>query len=243
MLVKNWMSKPVITVDINDSMQKAIKIFKENNINMIPVLDRGNLIGVITESDVLREGQLIGVITESDLKKATSSGKTSINVNELIYLAATRIKLEGLVTRDPITVSEDLTVEETAEILLAKKLSGVPVVNAQGALVGIITQHDLFKALISLTGVSKRGIQFALLVEDRPGAIKEVTDIIRNYGCRMSSILSSYDRAPTGFRNVYIRFFQIDRKKLPLLQKEIKEKAKILYMVDHRENKREIFSD
>jgi acetoin utilization protein AcuB len=243
MLVKNWMSKPVITIDINDSMQKAISTFKENAINMLPVLDKGKLVGVITEGDILKEGKLVGVVTESDFKKATSSGKVSINVNELIYLAATRIKLEGLVTRDPITVSEDLTVEETAEILLAKKLSGVPVVNAQGALVGIITQHDLFKALISLTGVSKRGIQFALLVEDRPGAIKEVTDIIRNYGCRMSSILSSYDRAPTGFRNVYIRFFQIDRKKLLQLQNEVKEKAKILYVVDHRENKREIYQD
>jgi len=80
-------------------------------------------------------------------------------------------------------------------------------------------------------------------VEDRPGAIKEITYIIRNYGCRMSSILSSYDRAPTGFRNVYIRFFQIDRKKLLQLQNEVKEKAKILYVVDHRENKREIYQD
>lgn len=243
MLVKNWMSKPVITIDINDSMQKAISTFKENAINMLPVLDNGKLVGVITEGDILKEGKLVGVVTESDFKKATSSGKVSINVNELIYLAATRIKLEGLVTRDPITVSEDLTIEETAEVLLAKKLSGVPVVNAQGALVGVITQHDLFKALISLTGVSKRGIQFALLVEDRLGAIKEVTDIIRNYGCRMSSILSSYDRAPTGFRNVYIRFFQIDRKKLLQLQNEVKEKAKILYVVDHKENKREIHQD
>ncbi|SPD72420.1 CBS domain protein [uncultured Desulfobacterium sp.] len=242
MLVKNWMSKPVITVDINDSMQKVISAFRENNINMIPVLDRGNLVGVITERDVLKEGQLIGVITESDLKKATTSGKTSINVNELIYLAATRIKLEGLVTRDPITVAEDLTVEETAEILLAKKISGVPVVNAQGALVGVITQHDLFRSLISLTGLRKRGIQLALRLKDKPGAIKEITDIIRNYGCRMSSILSSYERAPSGFRNVYIRFFQIDRKKLPLLQKEIEEKTKILYIVDHRENKRELYS-
>jgi acetoin utilization protein AcuB len=59
----------------------------------------------------------------------------------------------------------------------------------------------------------------------------------------MSSILSSYDRAPTGFRNVYIRFFQIDRKKLLQLQNEVKEKAKILYVVDHRENKREIYQD
>ena len=59
----------------------------------------------------------------------------------------------------------------------------------------------------------------------------------------MLSILSSYDRAPTCFRNVYIRFFQIDRKKLLQLQNEVKEKAKILYVFDHRENKRDIYQD
>ena len=47
---------------------------------------------------------------------------------------------------------------------------------------GIITQHDLFKAIISLTGMGKSGVQFSVRVRDRPGAIKEMTDIIQNYG-------------------------------------------------------------
>jgi acetoin utilization protein AcuB len=54
------------------------------------------------------------------------------------------------------------------------------------------------------------------------------------------SILSSYEQAPAGYRRLYIRAYQIDREKLPQLQKDLKAKATMLYMVDHREDKREI---
>ena len=92
-------------------------------------------------------------------------------------------------TRDVITVPPDYTVEETAQVLQKNRISGAPVVDADGQLVGTITQTDLFRVLISLTGVGKGGIQFGFQVEDRPGSIKEVADIIRIYGGRMVSIL------------------------------------------------------
>jgi nucleotide-binding universal stress UspA family protein len=63
-------------------------------------------------------------------------------------------------------------------------------------MVGMISQNDLFNALMSLTGIKRRGIHLAFEVEDRPGSIKTLVDIIRRYGGRMASILSSYDRAP-----------------------------------------------
>ena len=144
-------------------------------------------------------------------------------------------------TKDPITVPFDYTIEETAEILLENKISGVPVVDQEGKMVGTITQTDLFRALISLTGLSQRGIQFAFLLEDRPGSIKEVTDIIRNYGGRMASILSSYDRIEKGYRKAYIRMYGIDRSRLPELKKDLQGKAVLEYMVDLRDNKREIY--
>jgi len=59
----------------------------------------------------------------------------------------------------------------------------------------------------------------------------------------MTSILSSYDRVPDGYRKVYIRMFSIDRSKLPQLKKELKGTARLVYMVDHRENKREIYQE
>lgn len=89
--------------------------------------------------------------------------------------------------------------------------------------------------------IGKKGIQFAFLLEDRPGSIKEVTDIIRKYRGRMMSILSSYEQAQEGFRRVYIRFHDADRERLSELKEELKRTAKVLYMVDHGENKREIY--
>jgi acetoin utilization protein AcuB len=91
-----------------------------------------------------------------------------------------------------------------------------------------------------MTGIGKRGIQFAFQLEDRPGSIKEVCDIIREYGGRMVSILSSYEGVPEGYRKVYIRSYSIDRSKLQQLKDKFKKNFNVLYIVDHLEDKREI---
>jgi acetoin utilization protein AcuB len=134
-------------------------------------------------------------------------------------------------------------VEETAQVLQKNRISGAPVVDADGQLVGTITQTDLFRVLISLTGVDNGGIQFGFQVEDRPGSIKEVADIIRIYGGRMVSILSSYDNIPEGYRKVYIRMHSIERSRLQMLIQDLSTKTTLLYMVDHTENRREIYAE
>jgi acetoin utilization protein AcuB len=115
------------------------------------------------------------------------------------------------------------------------------VVDHDGQLIGTITQTDLFRAMLSVTGLKKRGVQFAFQLEDRPGSIKEVADIIRKYGGRIASIMSSYEQSPEGQRRAYIRMYGVDRSQLTELIKELKAKATLLYMVDHRENRREIY--
>ena len=113
----------------------------------------------------------------------------------------------------------------------------------QGRMVGLITQADLFKALMSLTGVKRRGLHLAFEVEDRPGSIKELVDVIRQYGGRMASILSTYERAPAGYRNVYLRFYDVRRERIADMLTLLRGKAKLRYMVDHRENRRTIFEN
>ena len=225
MLVKNWMSKPAITIDENASMNDAIKLLKNHNIKMLPVM---------------RKGKPVGIITDRDLKRASASDATSLEIHELLYLIS-KIKIKEIMTKNPITVPEDYSVEEAAEILLKHNISGVPVVDHYGGIVGTINQNDIFRILISLTGAEKRGIQFGMEIEDRPGSIKELTDIIREYGGRMASILTSYDLAPEGFRRVYIRMYGIDRFKLNRLKEKLGEKARLLYMIDRRETARETF--
>jgi len=225
MLVKNWMSKTVITADVNDGMNKVIDLMKEHDIGMVPVM---------------KKGKLVGIVTDRDLKRSSPSDATTLEIHELLYLIS-KIKVEKIMTKDPIIVPFDFTVEEAAEVLMKNRISGAPVVGPDGKIVGTITKGDLFRVLISLTGVGKRGIQFAFQVEDLPGTIKDVADIIRHYGGRMVSILSSYEHVPKGYRKVFIRMYGVERDKLPQLEDDIRKKATLLYVVDHRENRREIF--
>lgn len=227
MLVKNWMSKNPITIEEDDSMQQAMALMKENKVRMLPVMNKG---------------QLVGIISDTDLKRASASDATMLDMHELLYLIS-KIRVNEIMTKNPITVPEDLTVEETAQILMEHNISGVPVMDHKGGLVGIITRHDVFKILISLSGLGKRGIQFAFLIDDVSGSIKKLTDVLRSFEGRIASILSTYEYAPAGKRIVYIRIYELDRSRLPDLIQELRDKGTLIYLVDHRQNKRKIFQD
>jgi acetoin utilization protein AcuB len=219
------MSKEVVTIKAKDKMPDALAILKGNNIHMLPVMDKG---------------KLAGIVTDGDLKKASASDATLLEAKEYKSLLYT-IEVQDIMTKDPVTIPPDFTMEEAAEVLLKNQISGVPVVGDDGNIIGTITQTDIFKAMVSLAGLKKRGIKFAFQLEDKSGSIKEVADIIREHGGRMATILTSYDGVKEGFRNVYIRIYGIDRSEVPVLKEEFEKKGTLLYMVDLRENKREIF--
>ncbi|MEW6352094.1 MAG: CBS and ACT domain-containing protein [Thermodesulfobacteriota bacterium] len=227
MLVKDWMSTNVITVNVNDNMQQAISLMTDHKISMLPVLD---------------EGKLVGIVTDRDLKRAAPSYVTLLEVKQILYHMS-RVEIKAIMNIDPITVPQHYTIEETAELLLSHRISGCPVVDNDAKIVGVITKNDLFKAVISLTGLRKRGIQFGVVIEDRPGSIKEVTDIVRAHGGRLVSIMSSYDKVPEGHRSAFIRAFNINREQLPAIIKEMQAKATLIYVVDHKENARQVFAD
>ncbi|MBU2551872.1 MAG: CBS and ACT domain-containing protein [Proteobacteria bacterium] len=225
MLVNNWMNREIVTLDAGDSMNQAVKFLRQETVSLLPVLDKGKLVGVVTDRDV---------------KRASASESTSLKAHELSYITD-NIKVREIMTRKPITVPWDYAVEEAAELLLKHKISGAPVVGADGGLIGTISQADLFKAIIALTGLEKRGIKFGLVVEDRPGAVKEMEEAIRKYGGRVASIMTSYNDVPAQHRKVHIRMYEIDRKQLARLKEELATQARLLYMVDLREGLREVY--
>jgi len=231
MLVKDWMSTKVVTLEVGDTMQHAINLSVEHDISIMPVLE---------------EGKLVGIVTDRDLKRASPSPAAAMDIQQVLYHLS-RLEVGAIMTRHPIAVPEDYTIEEAAGVLLGNRISGAPVIGEQGDICGIITKNDLFKALIALSGLNKRGIQFGLLLEDRPGSIKEVTDVVRKHGGRLVSILTTYEKAPEGYRYVYIRAFHIERDALEHIKDDIrkilKDKTRLIYMVNHQENRREIYPE
>jgi len=210
------MTKDVISVDVNDSMQDAAKLIRGHKIKHLPVMENG---------------KLVGIVTDRDLKRASASDVTTLEIHELLFLIS-EIKIGDIMTKDPITIPLDCTIDEAAQILLEHKLSGAPVVDDEGQIAGVITQTDIFRGLVLFTGVKKAGIQFAFQLEDRPGSIKEVSDIMRSYGCLVVSILSGQD-VQAGYRRVYIRVRDCDPERLEELKEELKAKANVLYVMDH----------
>lgn len=215
MLVKHWMSKDVITVEEDASIMEVTQIMRENNIRRLPVLSNG---------------RLVGIVSDRDIKAASPSKATTLDVHELYYLLS-KLKVKEVMTKNPLRIGPDDTVEKAAVIMLSNKVSGLPVVNTMGDVIGILTQGDVFRVLTSITGVYRGGVQFAFELDDRPGSIKEVADVIRAAGGSLTSILTSYDTAPEGRRNVFIRASNIPQERLTELLDELKSKFNYLYHV------------
>jgi len=225
MLVKNWMSKPAITIDADASIVNAIKLLKRHEINMLPVKE---------------DDQLAGIVTKGDIHKASAAGIDPFQRDDL-FERISQIRVKSIMTKNPITVQPDYTVEETVKKLLVNHISGLPVVNRQEEVLGVVTKSDIFRLILFLAGEGKQGTQIALELEDRPGCLKEITDTMRDYGGRISSILSTPERAARGNRRLYIRIYDIDRPSLERLIEILKERATLVYVINHEEKKRELF--
>jgi len=225
MLVRNWMTKKVITIGVKDSLKDANKLMRENKIRCLPVINNN---------------RLVGIFTDRDLKRSSASGASLLEVHELYYLLD-EIKISQVMTRNPVDVRPENTVDEVAQILGQYKISSVPVVE-KDKLVGIITQSDVFKALMTLTGVSFiNSVQFAVQVPNIQGTVKSIINIFHPYESRVASMLTSYTSDKKGLRRIYIRVYNFDMESLDSIREQLKEKSEILYIVGHDHQINEIY--
>jgi acetoin utilization protein AcuB len=215
MLIKDWMTKDPVTITEETSMIKAIHIMKERRFRRLPVVT---------------DGRLVGMVTDRDLKEASPSKATTLDVHELYYLLA-ELQVKEIMSRNPVSVSQDDTVEHAAQIMLEHTISGLPVLDQDGKVVGIITQSDVFRAFMDIAGVLQGGVQFALRLEDRPGLIKDVVDLLRARGARFVSLLSSNATSQEGYRDVYIRVKNLSPEAVVAAQAELASSYQVLYVI------------
>ena len=225
MLVKNWMSKPPITINADAVLTDAIKLLRRHEIHMLPVMESERLVGMVTDQDLIRA-------SAPDCTSSTSPDGSDHRLQKAI---------SEIMTMSPVTISHHQTIEDTAELLLVHKILGLPVINQTGEVVGMITKSDIFRFILTTIGMGKDGIQFAIELVDRPGCIQEVTDLMRDYGGRVGTVFSTREKAQKGCRQAYIRIYDIDRPSLSRLKEVLKEKVKMLYIINQREKMSEIF--
>lgn len=166
MLVKQKMSKKPITTTTDTSVSDALNLMHEKKVHRLPVLDP--------------KGKMVGIVSEGDLLYASPSPATSLNVWELHALLA-KLKVDKVMTRKVITVTEDTPVEEAARVMVENKIGGLPVLREK-TLVGIITESDLFEAFISLLGGRRPGIRVSASIPGTKGTFAKVSSAISKAG-------------------------------------------------------------
>lgn len=166
MFVRDRMTPNPITVTPDTSVSDAMRLMREKKIRRLPVLDQHH--------------QLVGIVSDNDLLYASPSPVTSLSVweiHDLLY----RLKIDKVMTRDVVTVNDDAPLEEAARIMADRRIGGLPVI-CDKKLVGVITETDIFKALLAQLGARRPGVRITVMVPEAKGMLAKMTSAIFSAG-------------------------------------------------------------
>ena len=175
MLIRHWMAKNVVTVSPGDSLLKCRALYQTHGISMLPVVDGDN--------------RVVGILARSHIEKYSPAGETGYEYIEAIdILDKTRVK--DCMAKDPVCAHINDTIEIAADAMLEKRVSCMPVLDDDGRLAGIVSERDIFKSLVSITGIHQPGVQLAFEVPNKPGELRRLISLIVAHDMRLLSVLS-----------------------------------------------------
>jgi acetoin utilization protein AcuB len=162
MRVRSLMIKDPITISDRTSVQEAIHLMQDNSIRHLPIVNRSK--------------ELSGWVTLADMKQG------------LVPAMVTGLSVADLMIKNPITMHPDADVEVAARIIYEKKIGGMPVVDDDNKVVGIITVTDILNAFINIMGLLTNSTRLDVNVGKRPDGFEKVSRIIHDQGGEVVSV-------------------------------------------------------
>jgi len=173
MKIELVMTRNPVVVAPDTPLVTAQKLMKEKNIRRL----------LVTEKD-----KLIGVVTKHDLIEASPSPATSLSVWEINYLWA-EMKVKNVMTRNPLTFPPDMPFERVMKIGQERKIATFPVVD-KGKLVGIATESDLIRMVLTVIGIDQEGCRITIEgVEMKPGNLAKIAQTIASHNTTILSMI------------------------------------------------------
>lgn len=141
MRVDTCMQRRPVTVSPQDTLRGAWQIIRERRVRHLPVVERG---------------RLVGIVTDRDLRQALPSRAVGLEMHEAPHLAE-KIRIWEVMARAVVTISREAPIEEATRLLLKYRIGGLPVMKGE-TLVGIITKTDLLRAFLRQSAPGRRPI-------------------------------------------------------------------------------------
>jgi acetoin utilization protein AcuB len=194
MKIQEWMMKNPITVTKDRTLQECADLMKEHSIRHLPVVENQKLSGLVTESG-LRQAFLASMIKDLDLH------------------------IEDVMITNPITASADGEIEDAARIIYHNKIGGLPVVDSDDRLVGILTVVDLVAAFIELMGLLQSSSRIDVILGEEPEAFESASRLIRSNGGEIISVGISGHR----LKRKRIYFFRLKKGRVDHITEALRE--------------------
>lgn len=186
MLVKDRMTRDLVTITPDTSFPDAFSILRDKKIRHLPVLDKKKLVGVVAQTDLLH---------------ASPSSATTLTVFEINYLLA-NLHVKEVMSSPPITVHEDDPLEEAARVMVEKKVGCLPVMS-NGDLVGMITETDIFESFVEILSGREASLRVSIRVPNVRGELARLAGIIAGAGGNICSVASFRGESP---EHLYVTF-------------------------------------
>lgn len=172
MYVHDVMSSNVVTIPSSTSIADAKRIMQAHKIRRLPVVDKG---------------KLVGIVTEYGLEKVSPSKATSLTVWELTYLL-NKTTVKEIMATNVVTISPDATVEESLSVAQGHKVGALVVVE-DGRVVGILTTNDFFYKIVNpVLGLGEPGIRVEVTGGGEPQALEEVISVVNKHCLNMTNL-------------------------------------------------------
>jgi acetoin utilization protein AcuB len=175
MFVSRSMTRKVITIDENTNILDAKKKMAEHRIRHLPV--------------VTKDHRLCGIVTDRDIRSAMPSSVLDDPDRELNQTRLAKIKVTEIMTKNPVTLSPQDTLQDALLMIQEKKVGAFTVVDEQGILKGILSTRDLMRAFINVLGIGEPGTLLCILVEEKIGQMKKIVDAVTEENISFGSIL------------------------------------------------------
>lgn len=176
MSVRDFMSANVITVPPETKVSVAVNIMKENNIHRLPVID---------------DGELVGLVTQGTIQAASPSKATSLSIYEYNYLL-NKMTVKDVMEPTVRTINADDFLEDAIYEMRKYQIGVLPVMSA-GAVVGIITNNDILDAFLDVTDYNEDGTVVQVFVEkDRPGVIFDIGKIMAENQLNIQTLMVTH---------------------------------------------------
>ncbi len=192
MLVGERMTRNPVTISEDANIDDALHLMRERKVRRLPVLDHA--------------GKMIGIVSDKDLLHAAPSPATSLSVYEVHYLLS-KLTVKRVMSSPVITIGPGTPLEEAARIMADNKIGGLPVVE-DAALVGIVTETDVFKILLELLGARVPGLRVTLAAPEAKGMLAKITSCISERGGNIVSLVTFGEEA--GERQIVIKTNEIE---------------------------------